>query len=386
MATDLTRPLRILAADDSTVMRSVLRTMFELHGADLSSGLPPMELCGLVPDGLACLEAVERLRPDAILLDLEMPRLDGLGVLKRLCTIAPDIPVILCSASTERGARSTLDALALGAKDYVMKPSSRSDFAAAMDSLMSQLLPKIAALSRRWCAPVPSSAAVSAVPLHGGNIELVVIGVSTGGPSALESMLPLLPSDFPVPVMIVQHMPRLFTGALAVRLHRLCRMPVSEARDGTALVPGCVVLAPGDAHMEVQPGVRAQPSRVRLHHGPPLNSCTPSVDYLFQSAARAHGAATLAVMMTGMGSDGLDGTRAVKAAGGLVFAQDQGSSAVWGMPGRVVQAGLADRTLPLSGIARAIQESVARPLVCVTSVPTQLLQTPYRSEAPYGVL
>jgi len=374
MARDGRRALRVLAVDDSKVMRSVLRTLFDLHASQGDPALPRMELCGLVQDGVEALAAVRTLAPDVVLLDLEMPRMNGLEVLAQLRVVAPALPVIMCSAYTERGARSTLDALAHGAKDYVMKPGQHKDFASALDALMEQLLPKIAALAggNLVQAPEPlrgaglerfdverrvaprASAVGDSVPL----VELVVIGVSTGGPSALEAMLPLLPRDFAVPVMIVQHMPRLFTGALAERLNKLCGMPVRQARDGDQVECGTILLAPGDAHMEIVPpaGVRRMPL-VKLHQGPPLNSCKPSVDYLFRSAA-AYGAGALALVMTGMGSDGLEGARAVRDAGGTVLAQDEATSAVWGMPGRVFREGLASATVPLGSLAGALMDRV----------------------------
>ena len=362
------QPLRVLAADDSAVMRGVMRTVFDLHANDSArSSLPRMELCGLVRDGVEALEAVRTLKPDVLLLDLEMPRMNGLKVLEELRRVAPHLPVIMCSGHTERGARSTLDALALGAKDYVMKPGQQKDFAAALDTLMEQLLPKIAELTgwnqtapaeRRTEIRLPAPARVG-LPARGGTnaVELVAIGVSTGGPSALEQMLPMLPRDFAVPVMIVQHMPRLFTGALAERLRGLCRMPVEEARDGMRVEPGRILIAPGDAHMEVVSGV-GRGRAVRLHKGLALNSCMPSVDYLFRSAATLCGGGTLALVMTGMGSDGLDGARAVRESGGTVLAQDEATSAVWGMPGRVVMDGLASATVPLGALAGELLQRV----------------------------
>ncbi|MGH9597663.1 MAG: CheB methylesterase domain-containing protein, partial [Edaphobacter sp.] len=197
-------------------------------------------------------------------------------------------------------------------------------------------------------------------------IEVVVIGLSTGGPSALEQMLPRLPSSFPVPVLIVQHMPKLFTGALAERLDKCCALRVEQAYDNAVIRPGTVWLAPGDAHMEVAPrhalggdrGVEGYCSRVKLHRQEPLNHCRPSVDYLFFSAARMYGAAALALVMTGMGADGLNGARAVHEGGGVVLAQDEATSAVWGMPGRVSEAGIATATLPLWGIASALKQRI----------------------------
>jgi two-component system chemotaxis response regulator CheB len=374
------RPLRILAADDSAVMRSVLWKLFLMHAEDRSSELPRMELCGIARDGVECLEQVRQMCPDVLVLDLEMPRMNGLDVLDRLRVENPELPVIMCSAYTEHGARSTLEALGRGASDYVTKPSEQRDFDTAMQSLSQQLLPRIAALAKDAsrgeektdrggaCGDLQKGRFGEIPAKVSHPIEVVVIGLSTGGPSALEQLLPKLPKDFPVPVLIVQHMPKLFTGALAERLDKCCALRVQQAYDNATIHPGTVWLAPGDAHMEVAPrramagdgdrGTEACSSRVRLHHQEPLNHCRPSVDYLFFSAARMYGAGTLALVMTGMGADGLNGARAVHEAGGVVLAQDEASSAVWGMPGRVSQAGIADATLPLWGIASALKQRV----------------------------
>ena len=360
MALDTKRRVRVLAADDSAVMREVLRMVFQMHASAAGSALPRMELCGVVKDGIEALEAVRTLRPDVLLLDVEMPRLGGLGVLEHLKTMGLGLPVIMCSSHTARGARVTLDALSCGAKDYVMKPAQQSDFAMALDSLMTQLLPKIAELVAPVAMPLKPVTMPSAGPPGvslGACVELIVIGVSTGGPSALETMLPRLPRSLPVPVMIVQHMPKLFTEALANRLDRVCAMPVMQAEDGMPVQAGRILLAAGGAHMEVARGA-GKGLTVKLHQGPALNSCKPSVDYLFRSSARICGSGTLAVVMTGMGSDGLDGARAVAAAGGAVLAQDAESSAVWGMPGRIVEEGLATATLPLQGLAEALMRRV----------------------------
>jgi two-component system, chemotaxis family, protein-glutamate methylesterase/glutaminase len=374
------RPLRILAADDSAVMRGVMWKLFQMHAEDRLSELPRMELCGVALDGVDCLESVKRLSPDVLVLDLEMPRLNGLEVLRRLQVENPGLPVIMCSAHTERGARSTLEALACGAGDYVTKPAEQRDFASAMLSLSQQLLPRIAALARgakrkqesgvaRGGAGNAGKAPAEAIPSKASSpIEVVVIGLSTGGPSALEQLLPRLPADFPVPVLIVQHMPKLFTGALAERLDKCCSLRVKEAYENAMIRPGTIWLAPGDAHMEVGPGnglgdrqdgsLAGRSSRVRLHQREPLNHCRPAVDYLFFSAARMYGASTLALVMTGMGADGLDGARAVHERGGVVLAQDEASSAVWGMPAKVTEAGIASATLPLSEIAGVLKQRV----------------------------
>ncbi|MBN9614296.1 MAG: chemotaxis response regulator protein-glutamate methylesterase [Acidobacteriales bacterium] len=363
--------LRVLAADDSVVMRGIMRRLFAMQDEGQLSGLPAMELCGVAQDGVECLEAAARLKPDVLVLDLEMPRLNGLEVLDRLRDENPGLPVIMCSSYTERGARSTLEALARGAADYVMKPSEQRDLATALQSLAQELLPKIAALAKRRERPSERRTALTGQGARAGRpdertgaaIEVVVIGLSTGGPSALEQMLPRLPRDFPVPVLIVQHMPKLFTGALAERLDRCCALRVMEAYGSAAILPGTIWLAPGDSHMEVSErrmgSLPGREARMRLHRQEPLNHCRPSVDYLFHSAARLYGAGVLALMMTGMGSDGLSGARAVHEAGGVVLAQDEATSAVWGMPGRVVESGIANAVLPLAAIAGELRQRVS---------------------------
>ncbi|HEY6412341.1 MAG TPA: chemotaxis response regulator protein-glutamate methylesterase [Edaphobacter sp.] len=367
------RPLRILAADDSAVMRGIMRNLFAAHAEDRSSELPRMELCGVARDGVECLEAVGQLAPDVLVLDLEMPRLNGLDVLERLRRESPALPVIMCSAHTEHGARSTLEALARGASDYVMKPAAQRNFAEALQSLSMQLLPKIVVLAKGAARrrqetgdQTRSFHRSSSGGQDGASVEVIVIGLSTGGPSALEHLLPKLPKDFAVPILIVQHMPKLFTGALAERLNHCCALHVEEAYDGAVIRPGTVWLAPGDAHMEVatrrtmlgdREGVRL--NTVRLHQREPLNHCRPSVDYLFHSAARVYGAGALALMMTGMGSDGLEGARAIHQRGGMVLAQDEATSAVWGMPGRVSEAGIASATLPLWALAGELEQRVS---------------------------
>jgi two-component system chemotaxis response regulator CheB len=378
------RPLRILAADDSAVMRSVLLKLFLMHSEDRQSELPRMELCVVARDGVECLELVGQLHPDVLVLDLEMPKMNGLEVLDRLRVQSPKLPVIMCSAYTEHGARSTLEALGRGASDYVTKPSEQRHFLVAMQSLSQQLLPRIAALAKgatrgvREAAGGAESSAIlkqerqsEAQTKALSPIEVVVIGLSTGGPSALEQLLPRLPKDFPVPVLIVQHMPKLFTGALADRLDKCCALRVQEAYDHAVIRPGTVWLAPGDAHMEVASrrvmssdgNLDGSSMCVRLHQRELLNHCKPSVDYLFLSAARLYGPGTLALVMTGMGADGLNGARVVHQRGGTVLAQDEVTSAVWGMPGRVIEAGIASATLPLWGIASALKQrvSVGRP-------------------------
>ena len=358
------RPLRVMVADDSAVMRGIMRTLFATHAEDMDSELPAMVICGEASDGVECLEMVGRTQPDVLLLDLEMPRMHGLGVLDRLRAESPELPVIMCSAYTELGARLTVDALARGASDYVMKPSVQSDFARALRVLSEQLLPRIAALAVNPRRHSESTGRVeerglSKERLISGSLnprtEIVVIGISTGGPSALEVMLSKLPADFPVPMLIVQHMPKLFTGALAERLDRCCALQVKEAYEGAVPAAGTIWIAQGDMHMEVRTAPRPlfsmpnkDEARICLHESQPVNYCRPSVDLLFHSAADVYRHGTLALLMTGMGSDGVAGARSVHEFGGRIWAQDKASSAVWGMPGRLMQTGLVDSLVPLT--------------------------------------
>jgi two-component system chemotaxis response regulator CheB len=400
------RPLRILAADDSAVMRGIMRTLFVRHANEARRDLPPMELVGMARDGVECLDAIQKLSPDALVLDLEMPRLTGLEVLDRLKGVRSSLPVIMCSAHTERGARATLDALARGASDYIMKPTGQRDFESALASLAQQLLPRLAALASRGrpklqpsANPNPVAAASLKRPVAvervDNPVEVVVIGVSTGGPAALEQLLPILPAQFSVPILIVQHMPRLFTGVLAERLDRCCSLKVEEAYHGAMISPGTIWLAPGDAHMEIMSQLLCRPGSseimrgagVKLHWQAPLNHCRPSVDYLFHSAARLYGAGTLAVVLTGMGSDGLDGAQAIHACGGTVLAQDEASSAVWGMPGRIAESGIAAAVLPLTGIARELNHRTGTIRVAASGMTLMTAKTiALRREVPHGVL
>ncbi|MGA7886916.1 MAG: chemotaxis response regulator protein-glutamate methylesterase [Acidobacteriaceae bacterium] len=339
--------IRILVADDSSVMRSLLRMVLDPH--------PELEIVAAAADGEEAVTAFDRLHPDLVLLDIDMPRMNGLEALSALRRRDFRVPIIMCSTLTWRGARVTLEALARGATDYVPKPTAQQNVREGVATLSSELLPRILAL----CAaqpvvsesvpPVPAASATHAA-FSALAPRLVVIGVSTGGPAALEALLPQLPATFPLPILIVQHMPRLFTGLLADRLDSLCSVRVREAVAGIHPEPGIVHLARGDWHLEL-----GRDFRLRLNQNAPEHFCRPSVDVLFRSAALACSGRLLAIVLTGMGSDGLAGCRAVRAAGGAVFVQNAATSLIWGMPGAVANAGLADRILPLSAIAGEMQ-------------------------------
>lgn len=341
--------------------------------AEALSADPGLEVAGTAANGQLALERIEALAPDVVILDLEMPVLDGLQTLAELRRTHPRLPVIIFSSLSAPGARATLDALSLGANDYVLKAGAGS-LEASLRHAREQLVPRIHALCARaeararasanargrGDAPAPAPAAHAlARPRREGpqaRVEVVAIGTSTGGPIALAEILSALPHDFPVPIVVVQHMPPVFTAHLAERLSARSPLRVREGFPGAELVPGDAWIAPGDQHMVVR-RVGAE-VWLALHSGPPENSCRPAADELFRSVADVYGPGALAVVLTGMGQDGLRGCGRVREAGGTVIAQDAESSTVWGMPGSVVRAGLAELALPLSGIAAEIVRRV----------------------------
>ncbi|HTG46462.1 MAG TPA: chemotaxis-specific protein-glutamate methyltransferase CheB [Actinomycetota bacterium] len=334
---------RVLVVDDSVVVRRLVSKALDAEGS--------VEVAGVAADGRIALQQIERLTPDAVILDLQMPVMDGLTALDAIRDRWPTLPVIIFSTQTVQGAEITLDALARGANDYVLKPSEVLGPTEAMARITEALVPRILAFctarARRPQIPAPARAAVAP-----GRIDAVAIAVSTGGPTALARVIPALPADLPVPILVVQHMPPMFTRILAERLDRGSELRVVEAAEGQAVQPGGVWIAPGDHHMTVERAGAAV--RIRTNTGPRENSCRPSADPLFRSVAAAYGANALAVVMTGMGSDGLRGAEELVAAGAHVLAQDEASSVVWGMPGFVVGAGLADATVPLEELAEEI--------------------------------
>jgi two-component system chemotaxis response regulator CheB len=353
--------IRILVVDDSVVVR---RMVSEALSAD-----PELEVAGAAANGRIALARIPQVNPDIIILDVEMPELDGLATLERIRKSLPALPVIMYSTLTQRGAEATLDALAKGATDYVTKPSNVGSAAQALECIRTQLIPKIKIFCGRatgmslpptLAVPAPSKPPLprAGIPRPEERIDIVAIGVSTGGPNALADLIPTLPSDFPVPLVIVQHMPPVFTRFLAERLAAKSQIGVEEGRTGAVLEPGCAWLAPGDYHMIVE----AERNQVilRTHQGPPENSCRPAVDVLLRSVAEVYKPHALGVVMTGMGQDGLRGCECIREVGGQVLAQDEASSVVWGMPGFVANAGLADKVLPLDQLGMEIVRRVRK--------------------------
>jgi len=336
------RPIRILVVDDSAVIRRLL--------ADVLSSEPEIEIAGTAGNGQLALEKLSEVRPDMVTLDIEMPGMDGLATLAEIRKRDARLPVIMFSTLTERGASATLEALARGASDYVTKPSQAGSPDEARERVRSELVPKIKSL----CAVRTPVAAPTLRPRAASfrvrsRIEIVAIGTSTGGPNALGEVLPGIPSTFPVPIVVVQHMPAVFTRLLAERLAKLAKLDVREGVEGKSPQPGEVWVAPGDYHMTlVRKGTNIV---IALNQDPPENCCRPAVDVMFRSVAQVYGANVLGVVLTGMGSDGTAGARAIREMGGEIFAQDQTSSVVWGMPGSVVAAQQADRICPLQSMA-----------------------------------
>ena len=332
-------PVRILVVDDSAAIRGVV-------SATLSAD-PELSVTGTAADGVQGLARVAESRPDVILLDVEMPVMDGLTMLRELRRIHPRLPVVMFSTLTERGAKVALDALVAGANDYVAKPKGASSEEVTA-RIREDVIPKLKQFRRQVSAPGGAAAHLqprSTPRPRADPVAVVVVGVSTGGPVALSDFLPAFVKTAGVPVLIVQHMPAVFTAHLAEQLTKVCGLPVREAPDGHELVAGDILLAPGGRHLKVaSAGTKVI---VKIDDGPPENACRPAADVLFRSAAAVWGGATLAVVLTGMGKDGLKGSEAIHAAGGTILAQDEITSVVWGMPGHVARAGLAEAVLPL---------------------------------------
>ena len=346
-------PIRILVVDDAVVARRVI--------SDILSDEDGLEVVGTAPNGRIALTKIERLKPDLVTLDIDMPELDGMETLSRIRANFSGVDVIMDSNLTQRGARVTVDALFLGAADYVTKATRTTSPETARAHLRDQLIPKINALflGRNGGTEPPKTVRSTARPVVPGRVNkvgIVAIGASTGGPNALADVLKSIPPGFLAPVVVVQHMPKNFTAFLAERLNSRCALSVREAEDGDVLTPGSAWIAPGDLHIKL----RRSGAQVKIatDDGPLVNSCRPSVDVLFRSVAASFDSSALAVVLTGMGQDGLDGCRSIAAAGGRIVVQDEATSVVWGMPGHVATQGLADTVLPCSDIGSEIVRRV----------------------------
>ena len=394
------RVIRVLVVDDSAAVRTMICGVLKRE--------PDMEVVGTAEDGRDALEQIKALNPDIVTMDVEMPRMNGIQVLQELRRKGIMRPVIVFSSLTQRGAAAALAAMAEGASDFVTKPAQAARIQDSLTVLRKELTSKI----RQHAAqgPSPTRSSVSTQNAHSlrasasgssssfegssqrvpsgsrpppkaeaadgaqervkgrtdqvmprtpvqpsaSSAQILVVGCSTGGPDALGVFLKSLPPSFALPIAIVQHMPKTFTAILARRLDRKCSFEVIEARGEEGLVPGRVLLAQGGVHM----GIRRDQDQLRVFQSDTAseNSCRPAVDFLFRSAAKTCGSKTIALVMTGMGADGALGAKCVRAAGGMVLIQDEASSVIWGMPGSVAAAGVADEIVPLSRLGARVAE------------------------------
>ncbi|MEO6777928.1 MAG: chemotaxis-specific protein-glutamate methyltransferase CheB [Gemmatimonadaceae bacterium] len=347
--------IRVMVVDDSAVVRGVLGRTVDAQD--------DMRVVTTATNGRDALAALRQQEIDVVLLDVEMPVMDGLTALPLICQQYPRVRVLITSSLTGQSASVTLRALSLGAVDYVYKPSARGGGVGGVEAAAASIIAKIRAVAQ------PSSrndSAVRRAQLRDGSVprvmrstqptgdfdpQVLALAASTGGPNALSAVIRGLPGDFPLPVLVTQHMPPIFTTMFAQRLERDSNLPCSEARDGEQLRAGRVYVAPGDHHMIVENGAVGRGPVVRITSDPPEHHCRPAADPMLRSLARVFPNAVLAVVLTGMGDDGREGCAAVSASGGRIVVQDEGTSVVWGMPGSVVASGIPCSVLPLQSIS-----------------------------------
>ncbi len=344
------RPVRVLIIDDSVVIRQLLKDIFARDGE--------IEVVGTASDPIEGYEKIVQLKPDVLTLDVEMPRMDGITFLEKLMRSHP-MPVVMISTLTREGSEVTLKALELGAVDFIAKPT-QSIFT-GMAALSHEIASKVKAAARARVRPKQAHVAPLEMPQASlkrttGANRLIAIGASTGGPEAIRQVLQALPSEVP-PIVIVQHMPPVFTRSFAERLDRLCAVRVKEAEDGDTLQPGHAYIAPGDYHLQV--ARNGSQYRARVVQTEPVNRHRPSVDALFDSVMEASGSATVAVLLTGMGADGARGLKKLRDAGAHTIAQDEETCVVFGMPREAIQLGGAEFVLPLPRIAHKVVELLA---------------------------
>lgn len=355
--------IRVLVVDDSSLIRRLQ--------SEAISASDDFEVAGTAPNGLIALAKIGQLQPDIVSLDLVMPVMDGMQTIRAIREEYPNLPIVLFSSGITYDTNNARDAIMLGANDVLAKPRTAQHDGDAKSYVQNELLPKLRKVFNEH-TPLPGSAAagkpataiaVPRTPIEAGpkprasqRIDIVAIGVSTGGPQALSCLLSEIPPNFDAPIVIVQHMPAMFTKLLADRLSKICPLNVREASAGVILQPGEVWIAPGDYHLTVTNLGSA--IGLETNQGPPENSCRPAADVLFRFVAQVYGPNALACILTGMGQDGMLGARAIREAGGYVIAQDEATSVVWGMPRAIVHAGLADSILPLDRIADELSSRV----------------------------
>jgi len=371
------KKVKIIVVDDTIVYRKIV--------SDILSELPDVEVVGTANNGKIALNKIASLKPDLITLDIEMPEMNGLDVLAHIQKKQPDTGVIMLSSSTREGGEMTIKALELGAFDFIPKPLSGT-MAENKKEIKGLLTPMLKAFKRhreiknilkggtlstakavdlppeRKKVPVSSENTAGRMKKITGQLkaksEIVAIGISTGGPNALAKMMPMLPPDIGVPILIVQHMPPIFTASLAKSLNAKCSLRVVEATDGQLLSINTALIAPGGKQMKIAADSDEKNRIIRITDDPPENSCKPSVDYLFRSVAEHYAERATGVIMTGMGSDGTKGVEILKKNGSFIIAQDEGSCTVFGMPKDVIESNLADVVLPLDKIPVEIINTV----------------------------
>jgi len=365
-------PLKVLVVDDTVVYRKIV--------SDILEEIPDVQVVGSAHNGKAAMLKVAALKPDLLILDIEMPEMTGIEVLEQLQATGADVGAIMLSTLTQEGGAVTMQALERGAFDFIPKPQSgtMTDNRSAVKNALIPMLkayirqravrkllkrragqmakPALAAKPDRFEQKRPAARIGTA----GGPADIISIAISTGGPKALAAMLPALPADIGVPILIVQHMPPMFTRSLAESLDRKCAIKVKEAESGEPIQPGTAYIAPGGRQMKVAAGSDGLARMIKINDDPPENNCRPSADYLFRSVATHYLGRTVAVVMTGMGSDGAAGAGLLKRNGAVVVAQDAASCVVYGMPKAVIDAGIADTVVPLDAIAHKIVKCVKK--------------------------
>jgi len=341
----MTERIRVLVVDDSALMRKLIPAILARDSS--------IEVVGTAMDGSFALKKIEELKPDVVTLDLEMPRMDGMETLRLIMGRAP-MPVILFSTHSKEGGYATFKALALGAVDFVTKPKDAA--AGRLEEIADQLIAKIKVAKRAAGRKLPPAVVADDLPVKKKGTRaplpprrVIAIGISTGGPNALQFVLSQIPADFQSTIVIVQHMPEGFTEMFAKRLDECCALEVHEARSGDLLLAGRVLICPGNRHMMVRRMPRGD--MAVLSDGPPVNGHRPSADVLFHSVAQEFGLTAVGVLMTGMGDDGAEGLGAIKAAGGMTIAQSEDTCVVSGMPRAAILKGYANKIIPLDGLA-----------------------------------
>jgi len=370
------KKIKVLVVDDTIVYRKAV--------SDILAEIPGVEVVGVAHNGKIAVSKIRTLKPDLLTLDIEMPQMNGIEVLEYIRANAPEVSAIMVSTLTSEGGEMTMKALELGAFDFILKPSA-GNIEDSKRQLRELLLPLVKAFqigrtavgsmksagrpirhtrppARRPCrsrtATSPRKVAATPAVQRKGKSEVVAIGISTGGPNALSRMMPMLPADLGVPVLIVQHMPPVFTRSLAASLDAKCALTVKEAENGEVIQPNVAYIAPGGKQMKLVAATDGRNRLIKITNDPPENSCRPSVDYLFRSVADYYVGRTTGVIMTGMGSDGTAGLEVLKQKGSFNIGQDQASCVVYGMPKAPAERGLLDVVVPLDKIAPEIVKSV----------------------------